>query len=504
MRDVELGEDPRGTSGLVGPCPRPRTGRARLRWAAPVVVAALLALVAAQLYFDDRANRHVAELERVPGVLRSIDPPLRVSGTYPAGLWVPIVSGVPTSEALRVGPASPEPHPGATSSRDLVGVDPDTGRVAWRVPVDGPSAPIPSLASPVTLPALVSCFGLGDPATRVLCHVRPGGTPVLAPGAAGAGSRSDPAQAAATDAGAVQLLVRASDGRVEAARQVPGRSTEQLLHGVLVTAWVADDGLLRARGSDPVTDATRWSFVEDIEDRATPASTPDDGTIPTIVPGRDRILLTAGSRAWLLDRDGSSPRAVPSPTGLTAVRGDRLARVGATTQILDQEGQVISETPGTPAPVTVDDGSTPNLVFISGGSVEHPGTTVLTAVDATTGRVAWQSRVPATSSLVLLDSALYSVGDGILWALDAHTGTSRWSTPLGPDDGAGGLVLMFTDARHILLALPGDGTAGSLAAFNLSDGAHAWTTPLPAGIVQLSAADGRLVTTRDQDLLTLG
>ncbi|HEY0239040.1 MAG TPA: hypothetical protein VGC37_10350 [Friedmanniella sp.] len=66
----------------------------------------------------------------------------------------------------------------------------------------------------------------------------------------------------------------------------------------------------------------------------------------------------------------------------------------------------------------------------------------------------------ATGTLLVLDSALYSVGDGVVWSLDARTGASRWSTPLGTDDGAGGLVSLLTDAQHLLLALPGDGSAG--------------------------------------------
>jgi len=459
----------------------------------------VLALVAAQLYLDYRARQHVAELQQVPGVLRSVDPPLRVTGTYPAGLWSPLVSGVHAG-ALRVGPASPEQSPGATSSRDLVGVDPGTGRVAWRVPVDGPDAPVPSLASPVTSPALAVCFGLGDPATRVLCHVRPGGTPVLVLGPDGSPSSSDLAPSPATDEGAVQLLVRTADGRVEAARQVPRRSTARLLDGVLVTAWFADDGRLHARASDPVTDATRWSFVEV---GAGVAPTSGDTSVPTVLPSGHRILLSAGSRAWLHDRDGSASTPV-SPLDLRPIRGDRLARVGATTQILSDDGHVVNETRGAPATVTVDDGSVPGMVFVSGGSLEHPGTTVLTAVDATTGRVAWQSPVPATGPVILLDSTVYSVGDGVVWSVDARTGKSRWRTPLGARDGAGGLVGLLTDARHILLALPGDGSAGSLVAFDVSDGRRAWATPLPEGLTQLVAADGRLVAPRDDDVLTLG
>lgn len=499
MRDVDLGDGPTGAAGTTGtrePARWSRAARRFLLWAVPVVV---VAAVATQLYLDDQARRHVSELQQVPGVLRSVDPPLRVAGTYPAGLWSPLVSGV-HSGALRVGPASPEQSPGATSSRDLVAVDPRTGRVAWRVPVDGPDAPVPSLASPVTSPALVACFGLGDPATRVLCHIRPGGTPVLVAGAAGSPAPGGRAPLPATDAGAVQLLVRTADGRVQAARQVPRRSTARLLDGVLVTAWLADDGRLHARASNPVTDATRWSFVEDGAG-LTPAA--GDVSVPTVLPSGHRILLSAGSRAWLLDRDGSASTLV-SPQNLRPIRGDRLARVGASTQILGDDGRVVSQTRGAPASVTVDDGSVPGLVFISGGSVEHPGTTVLTAVDASTGRVAWQSRVPATGSLILLDSALYSVGDGVVWSVDARTGTSRWRTPLGAQDGAGGLVSLLTDARNILLALPGDGSDGSLVAFDVSDGRRAWATPLPRGVVQLVAADGRLFAPRDDDVLTLG
>ncbi len=515
MRDVDLGDGRTGPAGPAGPddtddsdvtagttaeadqARRSRTRRRLLRWAVPSAVVVVVALVATQLYLDDRARRHVAELQQVPGVLRSLDPPLQVTGTYPTGLWVPLVSGV-RAGALRVGAAAPEQGGGATSSRDLVGVDPGTGQVAWRVPLDGPDAPVPSLASPVTSPALPTCVGLGDPATRVLCHVLPGGTPVLVPGAA-APAPGDPAQA--TDAGAVQLLVRTADGRVEATRQVPGDSTVRLLDGVLVTAWLADDGRLHARASDPVTDATWWSFDEDSADAA---PTPSDAPVLTVLPAGDQVLLSAGSRAWLLDRDGSASTPV-SPLDLFAVRGGRIARISTTTtQILGEDGRVVSETPGAPAGLTVDDGSAPGLVFVSGGSVEHPGTTVLTAVEAATGRVAWQSPVPATGTLIVLDSALYSVGDGVVWSLDARTGASRWSTPLGADDGAGGLVSLLTDARHLLVALPRDGSAGSLVALDLSDGARAWSTPLPEGLVQLVGADGRLIGTRGDDLLVLG
>ncbi len=51
---------------------------------------------------------------------------------------------------------------------------------------------------------------------------------------------------------------------------------------------------------------------------------------------------------------------------------------------------------------------------------------------------------------------------------------------------------------------PATGPRGSLVALALSDGARAWSTPLPEGLVQLVAADGRLIGARGDDLLVLG
>ncbi len=116
----------------------------------------------------------------------------------------------------------------------------------------------------------------------------------------------------------------------------------------------------------------------------------------------------------------------------------------------------------TPAWLSVDDGSAPDVVFTVGQG--PAGADGLSGRSASTGARLWHLAGNVVAGL-LLDGTVYVATGEALVALDATTGDERWTTPLDhlPEQ-------MSTDGQYLLV--PGLGV--TLDAYAMRDGTLAW------------------------------
>ena len=117
--------------------------RRHARWLVASVAVVVGSLAVTQVVLDHREAARVAALAAIPGVVPPVDASIGVLWRADPELAPVLRSGAMVDGVLVGGTQD------ATGAPAIVGLDPDTGAVAWRTPVDLPTPqPTPTSASP--------------------------------------------------------------------------------------------------------------------------------------------------------------------------------------------------------------------------------------------------------------------------------------------------------------------------------------------------------------------
>ena len=207
------------------------------------------------------------------------------------------------------------------------------------------------------------------------------------------------------------------------------------------------------------------------------------------------LLVSAGSQAWVLSATGElvDEWHVATDDGWSLFQaGGHLLRAAYEP---NAEGVVVTDL-ATDVTITppagfspwqgVDDGSVPGVLFTAGAG--------LTAWDLGTGQRRWEVEGVADSAIVL-DGVVYSIGSGIVSALDPTSGSELWKvrTDLsGPYD-------LATDGRSLVVLGRVSGSATStVRAVSRTDGSTLWDAPLTHPVQSLEVSAGHLFAQTDQ------
>ncbi|GIG35428.1 hypothetical protein Cpa01nite_08090 [Cellulomonas pakistanensis] len=474
-------------------------------WPAPVLAA--LAAGATHLVLDAREADRVAARQEVAGVLRSVEPGLPAAHRYSQETASVVLSGIAVGE-LRVGVASPP----WDASRELVALD-RAGTQAWSTSLEDAARTEPDVGMEYP-----TCVPDAEPVGVVRCLVLDR-SPADASDDSGTWDPVPPSAARL-------VSVDARSGDVLADRHVAPMSGWGAAGGVQVLASLAD-GTLRVtawdtavdrRGPDDGGAAPLWRTDVPLADPAAAERLYYPPGV-AVTPGRVLVQGELGSWAFAaedgrLQASGQQYLSV-SRTGHLLSAGDDGAR------LLDDAGEPLTDLPGRPLWLSVDDGSVPGVELVAASG---PDGRVLVGVEAETGAELWSAAHPRWTdpAAVLLEGVLYGADTDALWAVDVATGRELWRTAV---EVAGDGTSVMTDGRYLLaLARPealaeiglGVGAAPApdgdeealtapraLAAFALDDGAPAWATRLPADVQGVWPYEGDLLGYGDTDVVVL-
>ncbi|WP_156374152.1 PQQ-binding-like beta-propeller repeat protein [Cellulomonas sp. Leaf334] len=440
-----------------------RAARTWVRRHAPWLVASAAlvvgSLVVTQVVLDRREDARVAALAAVPGVVPPVDASIGVLWRADPELATALRSGAVVDGVL-VGGVQDE-----SGASAVVGLDPDTGVVAWRTPLDLPTPqPTPTSAWPEQW---ISC----TPVARGTAHVVACVSQQVGEGVEGIPPSSvwvlDPAH-----------------GDVLADSEVPGGWGLSFVDDGMVVARPVSGDRWEVRATDVVDGTPRWSWttprLERTDDEAPSA-------MASLQSSEDHVVLVVDTRSWVLTTAGHLELDVPldSASWLQPARAGVFiestwtsSAFSGTLLLPDGSRVPIDETANW---LAVDDGSAPDVVFTVGQA--PGGADGLSGRSARTGERLWHVAGTIVTSL-LLDGTLYVATSRSLVAVDAATGRLHWTTETDhiPQQ-------LSTDGRHLLL--PGPGV--TLEAYTLSDGALAWTADLADEVRAEVAGDRRTV-----------
>ncbi|WP_315096379.1 PQQ-binding-like beta-propeller repeat protein [uncultured Cellulomonas sp.] len=432
--------------------------RRRARLLVPAVAVLVGTLVGAQVLLDQRESRRLAELAAVPGVVRPVDSSIGVLWRADAQLAPALRSGAMVDGVLVGGIQD------ATGAPVLVGLDPDTGRIEWRTPVE--AEPVPAGAE-----LWITCNALTHGTSQV----------------AGCVAQVFGANVEGTPRTAVWVLDPA-EGELLMDRLVDGRSGMTFTDDAIVTTeHVADDGepaRWRVTAQDLVTGETRWTWTTPpsaVADRESDPDVVDAATYSSLQTQDGHLVLGVDQHAWVLTTEGDLHLDVPlEPAAwLQPVRAGVFLESTWTSADLYRGSLLLPD--GSRVPVdevggwlAVDDGSAPDVVLTVG---EAPrGADRLSGRSAATGELLWRLPGSIVTSL-LLDGTVYVATVDALVAVDAVTGDVRWRTEL-----ENLAQQLSTDGRYLLVP----GLGATLQAYTLGDGRLAWSADLSQEI----AGDG--------------
>ena len=436
--------------------------RRHARWIGGAVAVVVGTLVVTQVTLDHREATRVAALAAIPGVVPPVDASIGVLWRADPLLAPALRSGAMVDGVLVGGTQD------ATGAPAIVGLDPDTGVVAWRTPVDLPTPqPTPTSASPELW---MSCNDLPRDGSHVAaCIAQQVGEEV----------RGIPSSSV--------WVLDPSSGELLSEREVDGGWGLTFADGALVVAQPVsadgnpartDAGSVRWKVSaqDVVSGEPRWTWTTpptDVVGREDgPEGAPHTATAWLQSSSDDHVVLGVDNHAWVLTVDGEPLLDVP----LDPASWLETARAGvfiestwtsstySGTLLLPDGSRVpIDETAGW---LAVDDGSAPDVMFTVGQA--PGGADGLSGRSARTGDRLWHVDGTIVTSL-LLDGTVYVATSDTLVAVDAMTGEVHWTTEIDhmPQQ-------LSTDGRYLLV--PGLGV--TLEAYTLTDGGLAWTADL--------------------------
>lgn len=516
------GEGPDGVAQAVGVPPADSPGRrlprlprlSRRTW---LLTATVAAVVVAGLTAVDLVRDHLrAELMRTSpvGVASLAEMPERgwsvpFDVPTPAGDEAYVDQPLVTMDGLLVLPPGTaqsytvDPFTGTAEAvpvgfDDVVAVDPGSGEVAWRVPLDedplcGPTAQ----DAPVSVDALVCVHGPED--AREVLTVAPDGTTRSRPADLAEGEQVSP--------GPDGMLVRAT-------RPGGDGAAEEVLCDDLGTCTpsVLEQGRdVRVVAEDAATGAERWATTVEFRPTETvncqqqvadSGRTTVDTYRVTMRTGAESVVVdgcgvaaTLSTQGVRLDLAGESGDAtggagdeVPaaSPAWVTEIGAGLFAvEHGAMeTLVVDDEGTVLRSLSGWVRTGTISPDAPDDLWFAT-----RTNGYGFDAVRAD-GSVAWTDRKTQSILLVGRDVVVADRGGRVV-GLARETGDQVWAWDGGDMTGMARFKTV-TDGRTVAMEhLPQDGKIGGmLVALDLGTGEERWIAPVAGTAV---AVDGELV-----------
>jgi outer membrane protein assembly factor BamB len=204
---------------------------------------------------------------------------------------------------------------------------------------------------------------------------------------------------------------------------------------------------------------------------------------PSINPSRHRAILGVAvlMACAATAAAQSSPRDYPQWRGLNRDgAASAFAEPASWPDALTRRWKIdVGEGYGTPLVVA-------NAVYVF---TRRGGTEVMTALDAETGKELWHTSYPAPyapstpaaahgvgpkATPLFHNGRLYTLGiTGIVSAFDAATGKLAWQTPAPPDHPSYGTAVSPVGDKNLVIVHPGN--HGPLTAFDANTGAVKWT-----------------------------
>ncbi|MGW6130064.1 outer membrane protein assembly factor BamB family protein [Cellulomonas sp. NPDC055163] len=504
MVEVELVAAPAQDPGSAPEAGRAEEPRRRVRTRTVVVAGAVLvaALVGTQSALDARERAEMARYAEVPGVL----PPL---GDGLEARWEPGLGDVLTLYAgAEVGGLGLGARFEDSGAQSAVALDPATGDVRWSTPLRGPEE---LLVDAVENLQAVPCDATTGEAPLLVCLV--GGRyerPSVPPESYG-GDTSLPTPVPRE---ADLVVLDATTGEVVRRTPEQPRTGMLVAGGTVVTASCEHDGSVVVRARDVRTGGVAW-------EQALPAGTAERewaraGAVPYLVPAGDTVVVVLGTAVVLLGPDGTLTGTAPASASATGsvvqpARGDRVVRRGlgisggTADSLLAPDGTVTALPEGSLRPLTVDDGSEPDVLLLTGAPDADGG---LLAWDAGTAEVRWAVDDLLVADAVVLGGVAYLVGyDRSLRAVELEDGTTRWRTAppsaRGTGDGPTTSPSLLTDGRSLVVVARRAG-ATEARAYALRDGRSTWAGTLPFEVDGVQPLGGRAVAwSRDADRWTV-
>lgn len=451
------------------------------------VVALVLVLLGVQSWLDARERARLRYLADVPGVLRPL-------ADLPGVLWpwTPAVGSLVAGDSAGGWVVGADYRAGGV---DLRGIDPATGDRRWSVPFPLDAALPPGGRSEF-------------PSVWVRCTtVRSGDGPLAV-------CAAEVSPVASGGAVTPLMVLDPVAGTVLATPTVPPGSLWSTTASQLVRATPAQDGRGGVRwtltATDPTTGSVLWRRSTPVVPQVHEVRIGDDvfPSEPALAADDDRVLLTDSGHAWLFGADGS-------PRGDVTVATDGWAELGRSGTLVWMPWQNFAVPAGVlvtaagarvavgelPARLSVDDGTAPGVVLLTGGDGGWDGV-ALVARDARTGDELWRAEGVRGDPL-LVDGVVHTAEGADVVARDARTGEVRWSVPVGAVPAYlgtdGSLVVVVTPDRTLLgLALTDGRRARSVDLTRLTAGD-------PEGIDEVTDYAGRLlVRFRDGSGIVLG
>ena len=463
LHDVELVDDLPPGPPTDAPA-TDRSGRRRALTLGAALLAVLLAVgVIGQVVVDRRDRARIAAIATDPF---SIDP---VREPPTAGWWqapydeVYDLAEVRTPDGLLVGVRDAAEGPVRVAALDIA-----TGEEVWEVDLlDGTRRPDPGTGE--IRPASGQCAPHETQEHLAVCLAHDG-TSVI----------DDHEWRTVTPSAARLVTLDTRDGTVVTdltdALGVEGLVTSFATTGdlVVVTAESEEITDVRAVTSDGTPAWRTTAPAPDGEERRTVVRHVGD-LVALVTPTEVRLLDAAGDtvRTVLLDgrfAAGWGDALYVMPSGERAADG---VEDGERTTVVRPEGDV--EVQGRDVvPLTVDDGSVPDLVLTSDG-------TTLTAWDGA-GEKLWAVSAGSSWLAVLLDGRLHLAPGAEILTIDARTGDELWRSSAATSS-------PVTDGRLLLAvaASPRRGHSTEMVALDPADGAELWRAPLPEGTQELTA-----------------
>lgn len=501
-------EDPR--SGFSSRLPR----LSRRTW---LIVAAVVAVVAVTATAVDRVrDHHRAELMRTSsvGVASLAEPPEEtwtLPFDVPAGPDSPyldqevlvmdgllVMPPASTQDVLDVtGAGMFEARPGFAG---IVAVDPGSGEIAWRVPVEerpvcGPTGYDASVSTDVLV-----CVDGPDGARQVL-SVTPDGATRTRPLDLADGEQVHPGPD-----GIVVRTLRTGD---------PVGHTTCSVSRPCPPEVMAEGRALRVLAEDARTGAERWTSTVEFDqelsdscqvwhpDDTSPSDEPAwDPDLTSVSTGTESITVGGCGLSATLSLDGvrldlaagvahlSHPWVAELGSGRFAVQGD-----GQESVVLDADGNTLRTLDGWVQAGRRSPDAPDDLWFADSLSGNR-----YTAV-RDDGSEAWRAPAGARLALAARDVVVMDRGNQLL-GLDRATGERLWTwTNEGPSARTTFRTLTDGEVVAVHYFAYDTATGGSLVAVDLDTGAELWDVPLSGAAV---AVDGHLVEFTSDGLRGLG